>query len=86
MRSPDEFYCRRLDQRALQSRGIKTGDQLFLLEKLNGLTDIYLSPEMLAMIEPMSDLEYQIFAAAKSLDVESDSLSPAQKTQASFAI
>jgi hypothetical protein len=71
-----------LTKRALQSAGLKTGDKLHLLERLNECGD----PEILAMIDPMTDIEFQIFREAKSLDVEGGNLSPAQKTQASFDI
>jgi hypothetical protein len=71
-----------LAKRALQTPGIKTGDKLHILEMLNG----WAAPEILAMIDPMTDLEYQIFREAKSLDIEGGNLSPAQKTQASYDI
>jgi hypothetical protein len=76
------FICIALIKCALQTPGIKTGDKLRLLEALNECGH----PEILAMIEPMSDLEYKIFCEAKSLDIEGSNLSPAQKTQASFDI
>jgi hypothetical protein len=76
------FIAIALIKRALQTPGIKTGEKLQLLEALNECGH----PEILAMIEPMSDLEYKIFCEAKSLDIEGGNLSPAQKTQASFDI
>jgi hypothetical protein len=76
------FVAIALAKRALQTPGIKTGDKLHILEMING----WAGPDILAMIDPMSDLEFQIFREAKSLDIEGGNLSPAQKTQASFDI
>jgi hypothetical protein len=47
---------------------MKAGDRLRLLEKLNGLTDLNFTAAMLALIDPMSDLELEIYREAKSLD------------------
>jgi hypothetical protein len=51
-----------------------TADRLQFLEKLNGLTDLYFTPEMLALIEPMSDTEIAMVNEARSLDPEDDRL------------
>jgi hypothetical protein len=48
------------------------GLRLRLLEGLNGMTDIYLRPEMLVMIEPICDTGYKIWEEAKTLDREGD--------------
>jgi len=55
------FIAAALTKRALATDDIKVGDRLHLLEKLNGLTDRYLTADMLAMMEPMSNLEFEIF-------------------------
>jgi hypothetical protein len=70
----------------LQDEKIPAGERLHWLEKLNGLTDLNFTVDMLALIDPMSDLEMQIFREAKSLDIKADGLSPTQRTQASFDI
>jgi hypothetical protein len=57
------------------------GKRLQLLEKLNGLTDNYFTPEMLAAITPMSDTEMEMVNEARSLDREDDRLG-----QASFDV
>src|SRR6202030_3118276 len=44
------------------------------------------SPDILALIDPMSDLEFQIYSEAKSLDIDGPDLNPIQKTQASYNI
>jgi hypothetical protein len=71
-----------LAKRALQTPGIKTGDKLHLLEMINR----WASPDILALIDPMSDLEFQIYSEAKSLDIDGPDLTPIQKTQASYEI
>jgi hypothetical protein len=80
------FIVAALTKRALQDDKMKAGDRLHLLEKLNGLTDQNFTADQLALIDPMSDLEYQIFCEAKSLDIKAVDLSPAQQTQASYDI
>jgi hypothetical protein len=60
-----------LFKRWLQEK-MDAGLRLGLLEGLNSMTDIYLLPEMLAMIEPMCDTAYQIWKEAKTLDREGD--------------
>lgn len=80
------FIVAALTKRALQDDKMEAGDRLHLLEKLNGLTDQYFTADMLALIDPMSNLEYQIFREAKSLDIKAAGLSPAQQTQASYEI
>jgi hypothetical protein len=58
-------------KRWLQEK-MDAGLRLRLLESLNGMPDIYLRPEMLAMIEPMCDTAYAIWKEAKTLDREGD--------------
>jgi hypothetical protein len=66
------FIVVALTKRGLRANNIKPAEQLFLLEKMNGLTDQYFTPEMLATIEPMGDTEYEIFREARSLDPPDD--------------
>jgi len=66
------FITAALTKRALATDGIKVGDRLHLLEKLNGLTDRYFTADILAMSEPMSNLEFEIFREARSLDADGD--------------
>jgi hypothetical protein len=61
-----------LTKRVLTTCKMKAGEKLQVLEKLNGLTDGYITPEMLAMIEPMSDTEYEMLNEARSLDQPDD--------------
>jgi hypothetical protein len=56
---------------------MKPGKRLRLLELLNGLTDNWLTPEMLAMIEPAGETELAMIAEARSLDREDDRLGQA---------
>jgi hypothetical protein len=67
-------------KRALQFE-LPAGKRLKLLERLNSLTDLYFTPEMLATIEPMSDTEIEMVNEARSLDLEDDRLG-----QASFDV
>ena len=67
------FLIVALTKRTLIS-DLKPADQLYLLEKLNRLTDRYFSAAMLAMIKPMSDLEFQIYREATSLDPPKDTM------------
>jgi hypothetical protein len=63
-------------KRALVLCEMKAGERLHHLEWLNKQTDNYISPEMLAIIEPMSDAEIAMMHEARSLDQnESDSKS-----------
>jgi hypothetical protein len=64
-------------KRALVTCEMRAGERLRFLEKLNGLTDIFITPEMLAIIEPMSDAEMAIMHEARSLDREDDKLGSA---------
>jgi hypothetical protein len=75
------FIIVALTKRALLMDEIKPAEQLRLLEKLNGLTDGYFTPEMLAAVEPMSDIECKIFEEAKSLDPAGD-----KSSRASFGV
>jgi hypothetical protein len=67
-----DFIAVALTKRVLQMPNIKPNDKLYLLEKLNGMTDIYFRAEMLAMIEPAGDIECQIICEANSLDPPGD--------------
>jgi hypothetical protein len=70
-----------LVKRALLTPGIRAHEKLEFLEGLERLPDNYLMPEMVAMIEPMCDKGYAIYAEAKRLDP------PGDKTgNASFAV
>lgn len=62
------FILSAMTKRVLQSAGIKGGEQLALLEKLNGLTDRFFTAEILAMISPASDIECEMIAAAREAD------------------
>jgi hypothetical protein len=62
------FIVAAMTKRGLQDDKMPAGERLHLLEKLNGLTDQHFTAEMLALIDPMSDLEFQIYQEAKSLD------------------
>jgi hypothetical protein len=63
------FIAVALVKRALlDDTTMNAGDRLRLLEKLNGLTDLNFTAAMLALIDPMSDLELEIYREAKSLD------------------
>jgi len=66
------FILVALTKRALLTKGIKPAEQLDLLEKMHSLTDQYFTPEMLAMIDPMGDVEYSIYQEAKTLDSPGD--------------
>lgn len=70
-----------LGKRILADDDLRLGDRLYVLEMINALTDSYISPEMLAAIQPMSDTELTIFREAKSLDADGEKLG-----QASFKV
>jgi hypothetical protein len=53
---------------ALTTLKMKAGERLHLLEKLNELADHYLTPEVLALIDPMPDPGIEMLRAAFSLD------------------
>ena len=55
-------------KRVLVVCGMKAGERLHYLEWLNKQTDNYISPEMLAIIEPMSNAEMAMMHEAQSLD------------------
>ena len=61
-----------LTKRTLQSPGLRAGDRLALLERLNGMTDAYFTADMLAAIEPMCDTGYAIYKEANSLNPPQD--------------
>ena len=83
-------YQHMLLMAAYAKRGLQyempAGKRLQLLEKLNGLTDNYFTPEMLAIIEPMSDTEMEMMHEAKSLDREDDRLGQAFKVLTSWRV
>ncbi len=60
--------CAALLKRALAPANLPAGERLDLLEKLNGLTDGQFTAAMLAAVQPMSDVECAMIAAAMSLD------------------
>jgi hypothetical protein len=62
------FLAVALAKRGLQSPNIKPADQLMVLEKMGRVTDVWFASEMVAIIEPMSDIEYEIYKEAKKLD------------------
>jgi hypothetical protein len=53
---------------ALTTLKMKAGERLHLLEKLNELADHYLTPEVIALIDPMPDPGIEMLRAAFSLD------------------
>ncbi len=59
-----------LTKRALLTDDISPAEKLELLERLHGLADgdLFFSREMIALIQPMGDSEFQIYRAAASLD------------------
>ena len=60
-----------LFKRFLQGK-MDAGLRLRILEGLNSMADIYLRPEMVAMIEPMCDTGYEIWKEATTLDRDGD--------------
>lgn len=48
------------------------GQRLRFLELLNDMTDRFITPEMLAVVEPMSETEVNMLIAARSLDAADD--------------
>jgi hypothetical protein len=52
----------------LKTVEMKAGDRLHLLERLDELTDSYLTSEVLALIQPMSETEIDMLHEAFSLD------------------
>jgi hypothetical protein len=64
-------------KRVLQTCEMKAHERLRFLEGLNTFTDSYLGPEVLAMIEPMSDIECEMVHEARSLNREGDKLGSA---------
>lgn len=60
-------------KRALGDERLPAGEKLDLLEKLHGYADgQYITPAMLAVIEPASNAEVAIVNAAVSLDGDSE--------------
>jgi hypothetical protein len=57
-----------LTKRFLSSHSTSTSERLNILEKMNSLTDQFLTAEMVSAIKPMSDVEYEMLSAALSLD------------------
>jgi hypothetical protein len=54
-------------KRLLQSK-LGVDERLRLLEELNEMSDLHFTPEMLAAIQPMGNLEMEIVDVAMSLD------------------
>ncbi len=67
-----KFIMAAVTKRALLTPNITPAWQLLLLEKMNAMTDVYFTPEMLATIQPMGDTEYEIYREARSLDAPGD--------------
>jgi hypothetical protein len=57
-----------LAKRMLQTQGITVGQRLRLLELMNACTDLYFTADMLATVQPMTEIEFEIYSAAASLD------------------
>ena len=55
-------------KRVLADVPMKAGDRLRVLEQLHDAIDLFLTAEMLEMIEPASDAELAMVDAARSLD------------------
>lgn len=55
-------------KRALLTDGITPVQQLEFLEHLHGQADTYITPQMIAMVQPLGDTEYAIYREAASLD------------------
>jgi hypothetical protein len=53
---------------ALLDKRLTAAEQEWILERINGAVDMKLSAEMVAMIEPMSETEWEMLKAALSLD------------------
>jgi hypothetical protein len=62
------FLMTAATKRWLSFEDLKPADRLFMLEKMHGMIDQYFTSEMLATIQPMGDIEYQIWREARSLD------------------
>lgn len=54
-------------KRVLTTETLSTRERLALLEWLDGFVDQFFTETLLATIAPMSDVEYQMFAAAMEL-------------------
>jgi hypothetical protein len=63
-------------KRALTMPGISVNEQLRLLEQINGCACHEISPAMIELIEPASDVEIRMIEAAHSLDAGDAKLSP----------
>jgi hypothetical protein len=62
------FFMTAATKRWLSWESLKPADRLFMLEKMHEMIDQYFTAEMLATIQPMGDVEYQIWIEAQSLD------------------
>ncbi|HUI12560.1 MAG TPA: hypothetical protein VL048_03710 [Xanthobacteraceae bacterium] len=56
---------------------MKAGEHLQLLEWLNGTVDIFITSDVLAMIEPMDTTQAEMLMEARSLDDPKDKLANA---------
>jgi hypothetical protein len=66
-----------LTKRVLTTCKMKAGERLQILERLNKLTEGYITPAVLRLIEPIGDTECEMFAVARSLDTPDDQLGKA---------
>lgn len=57
-----------LIKQALLTDGITPAQQLEFLEHLHGQADTFVTPAMIAMVQPMGNTEYAIYKEAASLD------------------
>jgi hypothetical protein len=73
-------------KRAVAQPGMKAGERLHWLEKLNGMTDNYISEEMLAVIERMGDTEMAIVREAMSLNRADDHGMPSFRVLTSWKV
>ena len=71
------FILIALAKLALLTRGIAPAEKLRFLEFLDTAPDSYMTREMVAMIDPLDDAGYAIYAEAKTLDPPGDKLGEA---------
>ncbi|MGA2894114.1 MAG: hypothetical protein ABSE22_14695 [Xanthobacteraceae bacterium] len=58
----------------LTTQTMTTGHRLRFLEWINNAVDVYITPEILAAIEPMSETEVKMLLEVRSLDREDDKI------------
>ena len=66
------MICAALTKRALLAPNLPPAEKLDLLENLNALSDSVFTPAMLVAIEPMTNVEIQMYEAAAGLDGRDD--------------